>query len=536
MLRIARTQTSTFLSADRQDEKPFNQYQRLVTLVRKHLSPVTASVFAQPILQDDRDYVEWYSDLQGQPEPLLSLPENQQLKAKELLTNRLDSVSKLAEQLPQLEPGSTDSQTILQKAVQYPGDKAVYVINGQPVIIFWGVVDPANTAVHPSTANRVDSEALSTPVTKKTPRSFLRTGLLLLSIALLAGLFWFWFSKQSLNWNDYSPFMDEYQLLLDEVNAAENNCPALENIYTNNPLINKEEEKFTLVKKQVETILDNCAAYDQLKKEIDSAQDDCHKLTDILTNNNYLQNSQEPFIELKNQLENSVQRCVEFQKLKSAIDSAKDNCSALSKIQQEDPRVQKPEGLFNSLQQQLDRYIADCAAYETLASTINQARLNCRKLKQLAAENPLLKNPTGKFIALKQQLDTDLKNCKQEQLKLLPKFLEAKFVPGFATFTPESKQSALEEIKRIGKYLAEHKNTAVLITLHTPVSGPEHIEPIARSGFRTTKEVLDARFKNVTDGLLQVPGVSRNQIKKGAYQFNKPSRIVKFKMISRSPE
>ncbi len=330
--------------------------------------------------------------------------------------------------------------------------------------------------------------------------------------------------------------MDEYQLLLDEVNAAGNNCPALENIYTNNPLINKEEEKFTLVKKQIKARLADCAAYVQLKKEIDSAQGDCPKLTDILTNNPYLQSPQEPFIALKNQLEQNVQHCAEFEKLKSIIDSSKDNCSDLSKIQQEDPRILQPQGLFISLQQQLVRYIENCAAYETLASTIYQARSNCRKLKQLAAENPLLKNPTGKFIALKQQLDTDLKNCKQEQLKLLPKFLEAKFVPGFATFTPESKKSALEEIKRIGMYLSEHKNTAVLITLHTPVSGPEHIEPIARSGFRNTKEVLDARFKNVTDGLLQVPGVSRNQIKKGTYQFNKPSRIVKFKMISRSPE
>ena len=433
MLRIARTRISTFISIDRQDEQPFTQYQRLVALVKKHLSPVTASVFAQPVLHDESDYVEWYSELQGQPEPLLSLPENQQLKVKELLTARLSSISKLAEQLPQLEPGSAYFQDNLQKAVQFPGDKAIYVINGQPVIIFWGIADQTSHSVFSLTSNIAKSEPpLATPTTKKTSRSLLRIGLLLLSIALLTGLFWL--SKQPITWQDYNLFVDKYQLLLDEVNTAENNCSALENIYANNALINKSEEKFALVKKQVEAKLTNCEAYIQLTKEIESAQNDCF---------------------------------------------------ALSKIQQENPRIQKPEGLF---------------------------------------------------ISLKQQLNTYLKSCKKEQLELYPKVIEAKFVPGFATFIPETEERALEEIKKIGIYLSKHKDAAVLITLHTPVLGPEHIEHISirnKSGFKTTKDVLNARFQNVTDGLLKVPGTSKNQIKKDAYQYNKTNRIVKFKIIPR---
>ena len=294
------------------------------------------------------------------------------------------------------------------------------------------------------------------------------------------------------------------------------------------------QEKFALLKKQVKAKLANCEAYIQLKKEIESAQGDCQKLTDILNNNSYLQNPQERFIELKGQLEKSVQQCVEFQQLKSAIDSAKDNCSALSKIRQENPRIQQPEGPFISLKQQVDNYIANCTAYETLASTIDKAQLDCRKLKQLAAENYLLNNPAGKFIALKLQLDTYLKNCQREQLKRLPKILEAKFVSGFDTFTPETKERALKDIKKLGGYLSEHKDAVVLITLHTAVSGPGSINSFAiKSGFRTAKDVLDARFKIVVDGLLRIPGVSKNQIKKDTYQYNKPSRTVKFKMISR---
>lgn len=136
-----------------------------------------------------------------------------------------------------------------------------------------------------------------------------------------------------------------------------------------------------------------------------------------MNNNPYLQNPQEPFIELKGQLEKSVQHCVEFQQLKSAIDSAKDNCSALSKIRQENPRIQQPEGLFIPLKQQLDGYIANCTAYDTLASTIDKAQLDCQKLKQLATENTLLKNPTGKFIKLKEKLNTYQNNCQSKQIE-----------------------------------------------------------------------------------------------------------------------
>lgn len=60
------------------------------------------------------------------------------------------------------------------------------------------------------------------------------------------------------------------------------------------------------------------------------------------------------------------------------------------------------------------------------------------------------------------------------------------------------------------------------------------MDPIAiKNEFKTVEDVLDARFSNITDILLNVPGVSNNQIKKGSYQYNKTSRIIEFKMISK---
>ncbi|MDR4521177.1 MAG: hypothetical protein R3E36_11395, partial [Nitrosomonas sp.] len=370
MLRIARTELSTFQLAHNQEVIFFSHYQRLVALIKKHLSPVTASVFARPILQDESEYVEWYSELQGQPVPLRSLPEGQQLKAKKLLYERLSSISKLADRLLQLEPDSSGFQTILQKSVEFPGDKAIYVINDQPVIIFWGISDSDNQFSPISTSYITDSKIPETTTSTKKTFFLFSFGLGLFFFVLLAGLFWVLLSKQPFNWKNNSPFENEYQLLLVEVSAAENNCSALKNIFTNNASINKTEEKFVLLKRQLKIKLTECEALIALRKEIESAQNDCPRLKNILIN------------------------------------------------------------------------------------------------------HPNLQNIESKFIATKQQLDIHLNNCNRKQLELLPQILDA-FVPGLPTFIPETQESTLEKIKRIGIYLSGHKDAVVLITLHTPVE-PGH--------------------------------------------------------------
>ncbi len=577
MLRIARTKKSTFLPDDNQDEQYFAQYQQLTKLIKKYLSPVTASVFSKPVLLKNSEDIEWYSDLQGQPQTLLSLPEEQQQNAKKLLTDRLAAISKLADQLPQLESNSEESQKLLRKAIQFPGNAAIYIINGEPVITFWGVPDPAIQAVNNTIPITPATPIINQKPKRKISRLFSYLSWLLL-VAVLAALA-FWLSKQPINWQDYNPFIDEYQLLLDEVNAAEDdcsalkaiykdnplinkdeekfillkqqvktkltqcdyqlllneinsagdNCSTLEEIYTNNPLINREEERFILLKQQVKTKLAICAAYAELKKEIELAQSDCEKLSQILNTNTYLQNPEKPFIELKQKLEKNVQLCAEYNKLKSEIDSAKDDCTLSTKINAENSFLQKPEGMFISLKQQIDINIQACIAYQALADSINKEQHDCDKLKQIAKDNKYLKDPKVMFFTLKTKIKSSLKECKRKSREALPNVFGAEFVEGFAVFTQKTKRQALKEIKLIGKYLSSNKNATVLITLYTPVSGPNINNTLAyKSGLKTAKDVLDARFQTVTDGILKVSGVSRHQLKKNSFKYNKANRIVRF--------
>ena len=45
----------------------FEHYDEILKIVRAHLPPSTATLFAKPEIKSDRVTVEWYSELEGQP-------------------------------------------------------------------------------------------------------------------------------------------------------------------------------------------------------------------------------------------------------------------------------------------------------------------------------------------------------------------------------------------------------------------------------------------------------------------------------------
>ena len=67
----------------------FGQYDELISILLRHLPPSTASLFARP--RQSGDYVEWYTDLEGQPYPLGNGEQDKLLASKinTLITQRL---------------------------------------------------------------------------------------------------------------------------------------------------------------------------------------------------------------------------------------------------------------------------------------------------------------------------------------------------------------------------------------------------------------------------------------------------------------
>ncbi len=141
-MRVARLESSGLSPLGGAREEVFSRYADLSRIIRRHLPPVTASLLAQPRVVEDGTIVEWYSDLSGRPVRLSDLDGSQQDAARRLLQDRSASIQRLADELPQVEPHSAQFAESLRQAVSYPGDDYVYVIEGQPVLAFWGHRDP----------------------------------------------------------------------------------------------------------------------------------------------------------------------------------------------------------------------------------------------------------------------------------------------------------------------------------------------------------------------------------------------------------
>jgi hypothetical protein len=148
--RIARTAADAYaLPAGVAAPDPAS-FKRLHGLIRRYLSPATASVLAEPVPTADGSQLDWFTPLGGQPERLTELPESDQPRVRRLLDTRLEAIRERARRLPERDPECIDAPALLQ-ATAHPGDEVVYVVGGQPVVTFWayGVlprVEPARGA------------------------------------------------------------------------------------------------------------------------------------------------------------------------------------------------------------------------------------------------------------------------------------------------------------------------------------------------------------------------------------------------------
>lgn len=97
---------------------------------------------AIPQLNDNGDRVDWYSPIEGQAIAWKAADEETRFRALRYLASTFESSAALSRK--SLQSGKTALQlfgSLLEKATQFPGENHVFLVNGKPVITFWGFVN-----------------------------------------------------------------------------------------------------------------------------------------------------------------------------------------------------------------------------------------------------------------------------------------------------------------------------------------------------------------------------------------------------------
>lgn len=111
------------------------------TLRLRKLQALTECL-AIPQVNDDGDRVDWYSPMEGSVISWKAADTDQRFQALHQLEKMADSAFSLAKKCQQSE--KTTQQlfgALLEKALQFPGENHVFLVEGKPVITFWGFVN-----------------------------------------------------------------------------------------------------------------------------------------------------------------------------------------------------------------------------------------------------------------------------------------------------------------------------------------------------------------------------------------------------------
>lgn len=128
-----------------EDGQPvFHSAPQLREAVRLQLGRDMANHLAEPQRNEAGDTVDWYSPVNGDVVPWSSATDEERVNALAELTQmqaRLNTLGETMRALPQ-----RDRQIfgrLLGKVIHFPDDTHVHLVNGKPVLTFWGFVDPS---------------------------------------------------------------------------------------------------------------------------------------------------------------------------------------------------------------------------------------------------------------------------------------------------------------------------------------------------------------------------------------------------------
>ena len=132
---------------------------QLQSTLLNNLSPEHALLFAEPVLNNAGDSVDWYTPLEGDIVRLDSLPPEAQQEAAGEIRRLAGDIDQLAESLKQSGEGPKGIRgNILALALSYPGPECIYMAGKQPVLLGWGF-SAASSVARPQDLMRLGAAA-----------------------------------------------------------------------------------------------------------------------------------------------------------------------------------------------------------------------------------------------------------------------------------------------------------------------------------------------------------------------------------------
>ncbi|RKT46444.1 hypothetical protein [Thiocapsa rosea] len=357
-------------------DHPWQQFDALGRTLRRHLPGATAAVFARPeIAVDGSGTVTWTSELPGQPRPLTDLPDEEQAAARRILDDHLNAISHLADELTRREPEDPEPARLLIRAIVYPGDEAVYVIGGAPVLISWGGTDPGR----PPHAAGASDPATVPPAPRRPAWILPLLGLIAfatLGLGLALGV-WLWQLEET------------EQGLREDLDAAlANQCdpaaPLLE-IASRLERIDREDARYADIRMAVLTEIGICEEAALFTERL-ATEPPCDHLPALDEELAFYDLEREPFRALKAELDRRISACARVDGLAQRLDAVAGDCLAVAELEREIATLDAPRSEIAALRIGLDRALAACRLAETLGPRLTEVSTDCTALRTLARE------------------------------------------------------------------------------------------------------------------------------------------------------
>lgn len=186
---------------------------RLRASITRQMGHEMADVFAIPQINEHGSRIDWYASMQGVVVPWSAATDEERDQAKSFLADIRRTIQQHADQLLEMETSNSDRRTfarLLRHITEFPGHEHVYLVDGNPVIAFWGfhgsnMADDrdsisllpvqsmaAKASIPPLAPAVAESVVLPLKSRRRFPWCLL---LLLLLLLLLIPLFWWLFAR-----------------------------------------------------------------------------------------------------------------------------------------------------------------------------------------------------------------------------------------------------------------------------------------------------------------------------------------------------